>query len=190
MSEVKENPVDREQAILDAALALLSQQGISGISMRAVAKEAGVSLGLVHYYYSGKVALMAAVLHRIEEEDVALVRANPAESPEDNLRTSLRRTSSAKYLTTEYLSLRLQLWALAQADPTFEQINIDAQKRYRKGLADLIRAARPELSTAEVNRRATDINIVQNGIWLTSLLGIGRNSAKRCIDMCEEIAFG
>ncbi|MBA0050934.1 TetR family transcriptional regulator [Streptomyces sp. AJS327] len=180
----------RQERILDAALALLSQHGISGVSMRAVAREAEVSLGLVNYHYDGKVTLISAALRRVEEHDVAMVTPDPARSAEDNLRAALRRVADAEFLTTEYLSLRLQLWALAQAHPDFEEINTTAQKRYRKGLATLIRAARPELSSAETTKRATDIDVVQNGMWLTALLGIDRAAIRRSVRRCEEIAFG
>ncbi|RAJ58937.1 TetR family transcriptional regulator [Streptomyces sp. Amel2xB2] len=184
-----EKKAGRQERILDAVIALLSQHGISGVSMRAVAREAGVALGLVHYYYDDKVTLISAALRRIEEDDVAMVEPDPARSPEQNLRAALRRVADAEYLTTAYLSLRLQLWAIAQAHPDFEEINTAAQKRYRKGLAALIRAARPQLSRAEANKRAADIDIVQNGIWLTALLGVDRASIRRSVKRCEDIAF-
>lgn len=181
--------VDRKARILDAALALLSEQGISGVSMRAVAREAGVALGLVHYYFEDKTSLVRAALRRIEELDVALVEADPSIPPQQRLRAALRRIADPEFLTTEYLSLRLQLWALAQAHEDFAQINITAQKRYREGLADLIRAARPELSRRECDKRAADIDVVQNGIWLTALLGLDRASIRRSVGRCEEIAL-
>ena len=61
---------DREERIIDAVLVLLSRQGISGVSMRAVAQQAGVGLGLVNYYFDDKVSLIASALRRIEEQDL------------------------------------------------------------------------------------------------------------------------
>jgi TetR/AcrR family transcriptional regulator, cholesterol catabolism regulator len=180
---------DRQERILDAVLGLLSQRGISAVSMRAVAREAGVSLGLVSYYYEDKSSLIRAALHRIEAQDMAMVEPDPSLAPEDRLRAALRRVADPKFLTTEYLSLRLQLWALAQAHEEFEQINTAAQERYRAGLAALIRGARPGLSRRDCNKRAADIDVVQNGLWLTALLGLDRASIRRCIGRCEEIAL-
>lgn len=184
-----EKKPDREERILDAVLTLLSRQGISGVSMRAVSRQAGVSLGLVNYYYGDKDTLICAALRRIERQDMAMVAPDPAKSPEDNLRAVLRRVARSEFLTTEYLSLRLQLWSLAQVHPVFGEINTAAQKRYRKALATLIRTARPELSRTEANKRAADIDIVQNGMWLTALLGLDRGSIRRSVVRCEEIAF-
>ncbi len=184
-----EDRVDRQQQILDATLSLLSRGGISSVSMRAVSREAGVALGLVNYHYSDKHSLIAAALHRINEQDVAMVDADLSLPPEEQLRAVLRRVAEPAYLTTEYLSLRLQLWALAQAHPDFARINATAQKRYRQGIARLIRAARPAMAAREAGRRAADIDVVQNGIWLTALLGLDRAAVRRSVRRCEEIAL-
>lgn len=181
---------DRQEQILDAVVRLLARSGISGVSIRSVAREAGVAHGLVGYYYQDKVGLIGAALRRIEEADVALVAPDPAVPPAERLRAALRRVADREFLTTDYLALRLQLWSLAQAEPEFEQINTGAQERYRKALAELIRAARPQLSRAECRRRAADINVVQNGLWLTALLGLDRASIRRSVARSEEIAFG
>jgi TetR/AcrR family transcriptional regulator, cholesterol catabolism regulator len=188
-SEAVEVPEkDRQERILDAVLSLLAQGGIAAVSMRAVAREAGVALGLVGYYYEDKTSLIRAALHRIEEQDIALVAPDPGSSAEEQLRAALRRVADPKFLTTEYLSLRLQLWSLAQVHEEFAHINATAQKRYRTGLARLIHAARPDLSRAECNKRAADVDVVQNGMWLTALLGLDRASQRRALTRCEEIA--
>jgi AcrR family transcriptional regulator len=181
--------VDRQALILEAVVTLLSRRGISGVSMRAVASEANVALGLVNYYYEDKTSLIAAALHRVEEQDIAIVEPDPMLPPEERVRAALRRVADPEFLTTEYLSLRLQLWSLAQADDAFEHINTAAQKRYRAGLAKLIRTARPTLSRAECDRRAADVDILQNGMWLTALLGLDRASIRRSVTRTEEIAL-
>jgi AcrR family transcriptional regulator len=181
--------VNRQSLILEAVLSLLSREGISGVSLRAVAREAGVALGLVHYYFDDKTSLIAAALRRVEEQDLAIVQPDPMLPPEERLRAALRRVADPEFLTTEYLSLRLQLWALAQVNDEFAEINSSAQGRYRAGLAALIRAARPELTRTECDRRAADIDIVQNGMWLTALLGLDRAAIRRSVGRSEEIAL-
>lgn len=184
-----DQPVERQERILQAVLQLLATAGIAGVTMRSVAREAGVALGLVGYHYQDKTGLIAAALLRVGEQDVALVAPRRGVSAEAGLRASLRHVADPEYLTVEYVSLRLQLWALAAADPQFARINADAQQRYREGLADLIRAARPHLSPRECARRAADVDVVQNGIWLTALLGLDRASVRRSVARCEEIAL-
>ncbi len=181
--------VDRQARILEAALDLLSRHGISGVSMRAVAREAGVALGLVNYYYEDKTSLIRAALYRIDERDLRLVAPDPASPPDEQLRKALRRVADPEFLTTQHLSLRLHLWALAQAHEDFAHINAAAFDRYLKGLAALLANARPELSTDVCRERAADIVVVQNGMWLTALLGVDEASIQRSIARTEEIAF-
>jgi AcrR family transcriptional regulator len=181
--------VDRQSRILEAALDLLSRHGISGVNMRAVAREAGVALGLVNYYYEDKLSLIRAALHRIDQHDLMLVAPDAQLSPEEQLRKALRRVAGPDLLTTQYLSLRLHLWALAQAHEDFALINAAAFEGYLAGLATLIGNAKPELSTDECRERAADIVVVQNGMWLTALLGIDKEAIRRSIARTEEIAF-
>ncbi|MFJ5956003.1 TetR/AcrR family transcriptional regulator [Paenarthrobacter sp. NPDC092416] len=181
--------VDRQTRILEAALELLSRHGISGINMRAVAREAGVALGLVNYYYEDKSSLIRAVLHQIEEHDLLLVEPTPTSTPDEQLRDALRRVADPELLTTRYLSLRLHLWALAQAHEDFAQINAAAFERYLQGLAALIGNAVSGLSPEECRERAADVVVVQNGMWLTTLLGIDKAAIERGIARTEQIAF-
>jgi AcrR family transcriptional regulator len=180
---------DRHDRILDAVLALLADHGIAGVSIRAVARHAGVAVGLVGYHYQDKTGLITAALHHIEEQDLLLVNPDPDLPPQDRLRTALHNAADPRFLTTAYLSLRLQLWSLAQTHPHYADINTRAQKRYRDGLATLLQAARPDLTPAETERRATDIDVVQNGIWLTALLGLDPPAIRRNVARCEELAF-
>ncbi|GLB67228.1 TetR/AcrR family transcriptional regulator [Arthrobacter mangrovi] len=180
---------DRQTRILDAAMDLLSRHGISGVNMRAVAREAGVALGLVNYYYEDKASLIRAALKRVDEHDVALVAPDPASPPQERLIKALRDVADPALLTRPYLSLRLHLWALAKANEDFAAINDAAFERYVAGLAALIGDARPELSAEECRKRADDIVVVQNGVWLTALLGMDRAATERSISRTEEIAF-
>jgi len=183
-----ESRPDRQAQIIDAVLKVLSREGIAGVSMRAVAREAGVALGLVHYYFDDKTSLIAASLRHVEEQDLGIVEPDLALPPDRRLLSALHRVADPELLTTEHLSLRLQLWSLARVNDEFAEINSAAQKRYRSGLAALIREARPDLTRQECDRRATDIDILQNGMWLTALLGLDHASIRRSLDRTVEIA--
>lgn len=181
--------LDRQSRILEAALDLLSRHGIAGVSMRAVAREAGVALGLVNYYYDDKTSLIRAALRSVDEHDLLLVAPDPSLAPDEQLRSSLRRVAGEDLLTTRYLSLRLHLWALAQADEGYAEINAAAFDRYINGLAALVSAAQPAMPWEECRARASDIVVIQNGMWLTSLLGVDKEAIERSIARTEDIAF-
>jgi TetR/AcrR family transcriptional regulator len=56
---------DIEARILDAARARFLAEGVDGASLRAVAKDAGTSIGMIYYYHPTKDALFLAVVERV-----------------------------------------------------------------------------------------------------------------------------
>jgi AcrR family transcriptional regulator len=58
---------DTRESILDAAEDLFSKHGFYGVTIREVAREAGVDTALVHYYFGAKRALFDAVFLRRAE---------------------------------------------------------------------------------------------------------------------------
>lgn len=180
---------EKQQLILDAVVAVVGREGIAGVSMRAVAREAGVALGLMNYYFDDKPSLIAAALRHIGEQDLTIVAPIAGLDADAQLRRALRVIATDEYLRPDYLAQRLQLWSLASVSDVFAEINHNAQTAYRNGLADLIAAARPDLDAADVQRRAAGILVIQNGIWLTSILLTDTDAVDRSIAECEAIAF-
>ena len=182
-------PRDREAEILHAALTVLARDGIGGTSMRAVAREADVSLGLANYYFTDKTSLVCAALRRIGEQDLTIVEGDGStEDPRERLLRALRRIGEPRFLERRYLALRLQLWSLASVDEADAAINRDAQRRYLRALTGLVRAAMPDLPAADAARRAGEILVVQNGVWLTAAIIDDRGAIERSIQRCQQIA--
>ncbi|GAA3803189.1 TetR/AcrR family transcriptional regulator [Cellulomonas soli] len=60
----------RREEILDAALALFDERGIGPVSTNHVAERAGISPGNLYYWFSGKPAILRALVERWQEESV------------------------------------------------------------------------------------------------------------------------
>jgi AcrR family transcriptional regulator len=80
-------PTARATDIRQAARTLFARRGYASTSMRAIAEEADVSLGLAYNYFSGKQDLLRAIV----EEGISQVRATLDEldgtpSPDERLR--------------------------------------------------------------------------------------------------------
>src|SRR5436190_746752 len=52
----------RREQILAAAFAVATKERLQGLTMRAVAKKAGLSAGLVHFHFESRDALLVALL--------------------------------------------------------------------------------------------------------------------------------
>ena len=57
--------------ILDSALQLLQERGYEQTTMRAIAQQAGVSLGNAYHYFNSKEHLIQAFYQRTHEEHLA-----------------------------------------------------------------------------------------------------------------------
>ena len=57
---MKPKDEDKQQAIADATFALVAQVGLSGLTMAAIAREAGIATGTLYVYYKSKEELLNA----------------------------------------------------------------------------------------------------------------------------------
>ena len=73
MDESEGGPSTRER-ILRSALDLAGRNGLEGLTTRRVAQAAGVNLGLLHYYFASKEALVAETLDLFMRELSATFR--------------------------------------------------------------------------------------------------------------------
>lgn len=103
------------QAILAAALRLFQEGGYEAATMRAIAAEAGVSLGSAYYYFESKEHLIQGFYARTHEEH--LLVCGPILTREHKLAARLRGVLLAKIETAEpYHSFSGVLFRTA-ADP-------------------------------------------------------------------------
>jgi AcrR family transcriptional regulator len=83
----------RQDQIIDAALALMADRGVRGLSMAAIARRVGFAPSAIYRHFRGKDALLDAVLERVRERmhgAIAAARAD-ADDPVEALQRLLER---------------------------------------------------------------------------------------------------
>ena len=132
------DPRERQRVveILDAACRVVARDGWHGLRVGAVAREAGVSKALVHYYFSTRDAVLrAAFLHSEQRANALLERELAAiEEPRERLERFL-----VAYLDDEpaYRENRvgwIEIWAAMRNDP---ELRDDVEPPYRGWLEQL-----------------------------------------------------
>lgn len=81
---------DLKRALLDAAVSMLDQRGASGVTMRAVARTAGVSHGAPVNHYKDRRALLTAIAHSEFETILVEIEAALHEIPTEPKNRSRR----------------------------------------------------------------------------------------------------
>jgi AcrR family transcriptional regulator len=93
---------ERRDQLVDAALAVAAEEGIAATSVRRVAEQAGVALGVVHYCFEDKDELFTALAARIVDELAAAGAAALAFGDDTpDLVTALRCAIAALWETVE-----------------------------------------------------------------------------------------
>jgi AcrR family transcriptional regulator len=77
-------------AILEAAAQIIGAGGLSAFNTNAVAERAGVSIGSLYQYFGNKDALMVALIHRQQENQLTSVTKAVASVERSDLTTTIR----------------------------------------------------------------------------------------------------
>lgn len=81
------NTKERRQQIVDALLAVMAERGYEGASVQAVARQAGLAPGLIHYHFESKQQILLEAVRQLRElfERRFEARAATAASPRERL---------------------------------------------------------------------------------------------------------
>ncbi len=89
------NLPDVRGRILEASLALLDQEGLAALSMREVARRAGVSHQAPYHYFADKESILAALVTDGFRELTARLQRALDQVPRGDIREALQRTGAA-----------------------------------------------------------------------------------------------
>ncbi len=141
-------PIDGEKAqrIVEAMRLSVARRGVSGATFDHVAREAGVSRGLLHYYFGTKERLLAEVVRRDSDVRMAaleaqLARASSAEDFIGFLRESLERWVRED---PELIALSFELFTLSRRNADIAAEWAELVSRARDHVAGLLAAKQAE----------------------------------------------
>lgn len=129
---------DKVQQILEAARRVLAQQGFAGATISQVAAEAGVSRGLLHYYFANKEELLARVVRSNVETSLALVAAMFSSCTTANeLAAGLCKALRGMLQSSpEFFMLFFESWALARQSSVVAEELQQLYRQFREAMAD------------------------------------------------------
>lgn len=117
-------PVRRQQ-LIESTIAVLARKGYAGLTVADVAKEAGLSAGIVIFHFNSKDELLAAVLGALAAEyrrhwEASMNAAGP--KPGDRLKSLLLSDFDTDVYTREKLAAWVAFWGEIQGRPFYDQI--------------------------------------------------------------------
>jgi AcrR family transcriptional regulator len=186
---------DRHQEILDAAARVITERGLAETRISDIAEQAGVSPGLILYYFDSKDRLLAE----------ALTYAND----QFYLRTSrdIRRIASAKqqlrrlidlsvpgylpeYGRLDEWALWIEVWVRALRDAEMAKDREVLDQRWRAQIAEIIRVgqASGEFVEGDADALALPIAALIDGLAIQVIMNDSTVTTERMHRSCMEVA--
>jgi AcrR family transcriptional regulator len=145
-SPTRELSGDKAQRIVEAMRTSVGLRGATGSTFDHVAREAGVSRGLLHYYFGTKERLLVEVVRRdcdlrMERLSETITGVGSADELLGALVQSLNETIAE---TPEFFVILLELHTLARRNEEIAVELAELHRRVRGHLAGLLERARDE----------------------------------------------
>ena len=182
---------DRREALVDAAIESLKRWGHEGLSVRRIAAEAGVSIGLINHYFPNKDGLVAesyrAFSRRLAQSFEAAVEKAPRE-PRARLRAYFDAFFSSPNLDPQVLTAWVVYWSLVQVSPEMRAVHQEESGGYGEVLGRLLSDLARERgrTPGDVQLAAMGLTALLDGLWLKWCLDPESYRPKDAAALCDE----
>ena len=165
----------RRQQLIDATIKCISKKGLGSTTLADVAREAGLSQGIVNLHFNSKDNLLnETLLYLAEEYDREFMKA-VSKSPDNaaaKLLALMKMDLKPKICDRAKLAVWFAFWGEVRSVPTYQKISAaydDKQDEILVGLADTIIR---EGNYAEVDAEtvAEALSSLTDGLWLSNLI--------------------
>lgn len=188
---------ERRKLFAAAALAVIAREGLEGLTMREVAKEAGFTTGALTHYYQSKDELLIAASEagadvvRPEMDDAAMGAS---------ARAALRDVLYAVLPTSPGMKAQWRFWVAfwerAAHSPQVQRVMRERYFEYTNRVATVIRRSQDQGETAreiDAERVAREIIALIDGIGVQVMIGSRKFSnavQRQYVDDLLELRLG
>ncbi len=136
---------DKAHRIVEAMRASVAHRGVAGSTFDHVAREAGVSRGLLHYYFGTKERLLAEVVRRDCEVRIAALESQLAEaSCADDVLALLRVALEDIVDQPEFVTVVFEFFTLSRRNAEVAAEFAELLRRTSQHVAEVLRAKQEE----------------------------------------------
>lgn len=183
MPKVGMQPIRRQQ-LIDATIRTIASVGYSDTTVGKIAREAGLSVGIISHYFGGKQALLEASMAKLlfELHDAYVTRLEHASNPRERLTAIVLTNFDDDQYQPEVVRAWLAFWAQVAFSPTLNRL----QQIYSKRLLSNLRHELKQLMPAEASEGAAEtLASIIDGFWLRSTTSSAAPNLEMIRDLVE-----
>ncbi len=145
-TKTRELSGEKAQRIVEAMRSSVARRGIAGSTFEHVAREAGVSRGLLHYYFGTKEALLVEVVRRDTEHRIARLDEplGKAKSVDELLEILVADLQDSIQNDPGFWVLLFELFTAGRRNPEIQREVGELFNRTRDHVAEILRAKQAE----------------------------------------------
>jgi AcrR family transcriptional regulator len=186
---------DRHQEILDAAARVITERGLAETRISDIAEQAGVSPGLILYYFESKDRLLAEALTFANDQFYLRTSREIRRLP--SAREQLRRLIDLsvpgylpEYDRLDEWALWIEVWVRALRDAEMAKDREILDQRWRAQISDIIRTgqASGEFTAGDTDELALPIAALIDGLAIQVILNDSIVTPERMHRACMEVS--
>ncbi len=186
---------DRHQEILDAAAQVITERGLAETRISDVADAAGVSPGLILYYFESKDRLLAEALTYSNDQSFLRMSREIRRMPsaKEQLRHVIDLSVPGylpEYGRLDEWALWIEVWVRSLRDPQMAKDREVLDQRWRQSIADIIRAgqASGEFPAGDADELALLLGSLIDGLAIQVIMNDSQVSPERMHRACMDVA--
>ncbi|HQJ70050.1 MAG TPA: TetR/AcrR family transcriptional regulator [Spirochaetota bacterium] len=131
----------RRNQLTRAAYKVVGQKGYYDFTIRDIAREAGLSTGLVHYYFKNKEDLLLNLLKEINKNMLIILNRSisTADDPRDKLNIFMKQAFDLVENEKDYFYIVIDFWTQVNKNDRMKRANIKLFKSYRDEVSKILK---------------------------------------------------
>lgn len=162
----------RQRQLIDATLVIINQVGLHGATVSQIARQAGVSTGIISHYFGDKNGLLEATMRDITSKlrSAVLKRLAPLEnaSTQDRIHAIVMANFDESQIAPAVTTAWLDFWASSLHQANLHRLQkISSRRLYSSITAEF----RRELTQERARAAGYGLTALIDGLWLRTALG-------------------
>jgi TetR/AcrR family transcriptional repressor of bet genes len=159
----------RKRQLIEATVASIHANGFADTTVQTISRAAGVSPGIIHHYFGGKGALLAATMRALLVELQACVvpALRSARGPRERIEAVIDASFAERQFQPQVIVTWLAFWGQAPHDAELARL----QRIYASRLESHLRHDLRPLIGPRAASAAAGLAAMIDGLWLSFALG-------------------
>lgn len=180
----------RRQQLIEATIAVIARKGFAGTRLADVASRAGVSYGVVGFYFKTKDDLLLATLQWLADEYTqvwreAVEKAGPL--PANRLKAIINADFSPKIANERKIAVWYAFWAESRSRSVYRKLCAELYNDFYWQVRNIIQELIDQggYGHLDAHEITIGINAMTDGMWLDLQIqprGFDRDQARRTIE--------